>query len=431
MKKGFALLLSFALLLTLAGCQSAAERAVIVVEKKHNVTNAEAQQAYAFLAPQLAYLYAYYYGQQIDLTTDDGISQAKTYTLNVLAEQKALEVKLEEFGAPLTEEEIAEATATGTAEYYSVIEQHAAQAGETAEDAEQHMADQGSTLDAFIFTARQQLTQKKLIPLITGGSVVSPEQVEARYNELIATQTATYVETPSQFGSDLLNGTTIYVRPAGYRYIKNLLIFLPEDIRTQVSEKQSELSSVLYTQQMMASMITGETTLTDEMQAEYDKQMAELDAEYARIEQEIADLAAQGREQIRAKADEVLALCQAEGADFDALMAEYNQDTATGELVTVGYPVSADSTNYVPTFTEGAMALTTIGEVSGLVESDYGYHILQYAGDIESGNVPFADVQAELTTAVQDEQDQNMLTTMVTLWLDQMNIKTYISRFTL
>ncbi|MDR0928670.1 MAG: peptidylprolyl isomerase [Oscillospiraceae bacterium] len=431
MKKGFALLLSFALLLTLAGCQSAAERAVIVVEKKYNVTNAEAQQAYAFLAPQLVYLYASYYGEQKDLTNADFITEAKTYTLNVLAEQKALEVKLEEFGEPLTEEDIAEITAAGTENHRVSVEQHAAENGETIEASTEHLAQQGFTLDAFIFNARQDATQKRLIPHVPGRTTVTASQVEARYSELISTQTATYEATPGQFGSDLINGTAIYVRPEGYRYIKNLLITLPEEIKTQVAEKQNELYNISYTQQMMASMMAAQTEIPADLQTEYDTQMADLDGQYATIEQEISDLAAQGREQILAKAEEVLALCQAEGADFDALMAEYNEDTATGDLLTRGYPVAAASTNYVPTFTEGAMALAAIGDVSGLIDSDYGYHILQYAGDIEPGNVPLEEVLMDLTTTVQDEQDQSGLSTWITLWLESMNIKTYISRFTL
>ena len=63
----------------------------------------------------------------------------------------------------------------------------------------------------------------------------------------------------------------------------------------------------------------------------------------------------------------MLALCQADGADFDALMTEYNGDTVTGDLLTKGYPVSATATAYVDAFTGAAMALEKIGDISGLV----------------------------------------------------------------
>ncbi len=59
------------------------------------------------------------------------------------------------------------------------------------------------------------------------------------------------------------------------------------------------------------------------------------------------------------------------GEDFDSLMEQYNQDT--GET-TAGYTFGTGE--MVPEFEEAAFALG-LGEVSGPVKSDYGYHVIK------------------------------------------------------
>lgn len=71
------------------------------------------------------------------------------------------------------------------------------------------------------------------------------------------------------------------------------------------------------------------------------------------------------------RAEEVLAKVRA-GVEFDNLIEEYNDDPgATDE----GYTFANDGT-MVQEFTDASFALK-VGEVSGLVETNYGYHIIK------------------------------------------------------
>lgn len=88
-------------------------------------------------------------------------------------------------------------------------------------------------------------------------------------------------------------------------------------------------------------------------------------------EEGLGDVTDEKKTAAKAEAEEVLKKLN-EGGDFDKLMEEYNDDPgATPE----GYTFADDGT-MVPQFTEASFALE-IGETSGLVETSYGYHIIQ------------------------------------------------------
>lgn len=77
----------------------------------------------------------------------------------------------------------------------------------------------------------------------------------------------------------------------------------------------------------------------------------------------------------RAQAEDLLAQLQAAGdvqALFDQLVEEYGEDP--GRASSAGYLVNPQ-TNFVPEFLDAAFALKP-GEISGIVESEHGYHIL-------------------------------------------------------
>ncbi|MDE7262386.1 MAG: peptidyl-prolyl cis-trans isomerase, partial [Oscillospiraceae bacterium] len=77
----------------------------------------------------------------------------------------------------------------------------------------------------------------------------------------------------------------------------------------------------------------------------------------------------------RQQAEDILAQLQAADdveALFNELVAEYGEDQ--GRVENSGYLVDPE-TNFVPEFLEATFALQP-GEISGIVESSYGYHIL-------------------------------------------------------
>ena len=77
------------------------------------------------------------------------------------------------------------------------------------------------------------------------------------------------------------------------------------------------------------------------------------------------------------------------GADFDSLIEKYNADPGMQNepTATKGYAVSANSTTWDPAFTEGAMSIAEVGQISAPVYGQNGIHVIYYLSDITPGPV--------------------------------------------
>ena len=131
------------------------------------------------------------------------------------------------------------------------------------------------------------------------------------------------------------------------------------------------------------------------------------------------------RQNIKAKVDEVYALATAEGADFDALVAQYNEDTG---MPAIGYAICEGYAYFVESFTAAGMALENVGDVSEPVESTYGYHIMQYSAEIPEGPAALEDVRAELEAEVLTTKQDAAYTEAVNQWVSEADVKTYTDR---
>jgi peptidyl-prolyl cis-trans isomerase D len=98
---------------------------------------------------------------------------------------------------------------------------------------------------------------------------------------------------------------------------------------------------------------------------------------------------------VKAKAEDVLKQAKA-GADFAELAKKYSEDEATAKL---GGDLDYFSRGrMVPEFDQAAFALKP-GEISGLVKTQYGYHIIRMEDRKAATTKPLADVQG----AIQDQ----------------------------
>ena len=95
----------------------------------------------------------------------------------------------------------------------------------------------------------------------------------------------------------------------------------------------------------------------------------------------------------RSKAEDVLKLAKAPGADFGALAKKYSQD-----------PVSASQGGSLGSMTRGSMVksfedavfVMKTGDISGIVESEFGYHIIKLAGVVPEKVRTLEDVRPEI-----------------------------------
>lgn len=112
-------------------------------------------------------------------------------------------------------------------------------------------------------------------------------------------------------------------------------------------------------------------TLTDGKYAITEEAMRELlGSDYARVKHILISFDSDGTETNKEKATAALSRAK-DGEDFDALVEEYNEDTGMAED---GYCFTHGE--MVEAFEKAAFALVD-NEISDIVESDYGYHIIK------------------------------------------------------
>ena len=113
-----------------------------------------------------------------------------------------------------------------------------------------------------------------------------------------------------------------------------------------------------------------------------------------------ADKNAQGR----AQAEKTLADLKA-GADFETLAKERTGDP--GSKPKGGDVGLFERGRMAPEFEEAAFAMKTPGELSGIVETQFGYHLLKFEERRPAGLHPFDEVRDQIVKDIQDTARQN------------------------
>ena len=173
------------------------------------------------------------------------------------------------------------------------------------------------------------------------------------------------------------------------RYVKNLLVAIPEDIREQITDLRLEKKD-------------------EEADALRDQELAK----------------------IKTKAEEVYQKATAAGADFDAVLAEYGEDPGmkTEPTKSRGYRIYQGMEDFDTIFVEAGMALKEVGDVSPMTASDFGYYIIQYASDVESKTVPYEEAKSFLEPLLRDEEVGKLYDEKVEEWTEAADIEKYEDR---
>ena len=193
------------------------------------------------------------------------------------------------------------------------------------------------------------------------------------YDEKVQSAQEDYTETPRNYESAFASGSVIYYVPEGVRIVQHILIGLTE-------EQQTELST-----------LRGEDK-NDEADAKREEYLAG----------------------IKAEADEVLGKISADHANFLDVMKENSDDTGSADGME--FAVAPGGSYYAEEFMNAALAMKEVGEMSGLVASDFGYHILLCTQIPTSGAVPLGDVKDEISEQLLSEMQTEKLTETLATW---------------
>lgn len=450
MNKWLKLMALLTALLMLAGCNLIATDPMLdaqqVVAKVGDteITKAEwlAQTENVLYNNQLMY---YYYGLSYDVTDSQAIADARSTAIDNMITSEVLKQKAAAEGLDvLSEEEQAQVEENVQSDWSSYLDSYTTLyfsdselEGEELENAViARMGEDGITQDALRAMYTDDIISDHLYQFAIQGVEVTDDEVRMEYDGLVLDQQGTLDATPTLYQSYVSNGTDIYYVPEGYRGIKQILIALDEDQANEISELQSTITTNdtaledLRTQlDELQNPVEGEepTATPGEIEAsteQVETQIAQLVEENATAQTQLDELQTQAYAQIEATASEALEKAQA-GEDFDELIATYGEDDGMTQepYASQGYPVCEGLTAYVTEFQDAAMALEKVGDISGLVKTSYGYHILQYAQDIPSGPVAYETVEEDLRAQMLSEKQSAAYTAKVDEWVAEADVE--------
>jgi len=178
-----------------------------------------------------------------------------------------------------------------------------------------------------------------------------------------------------------------------------------EETLTQYGYKESELRDqirIQLTLQALIDQLVPKDTVTDEMVKKYYEENKET-----MFVQEAGKRVSHilfGTDD-KATAEEVLAKLRDGEGDFAELAKEHSKDTGSaqggGDL---GW---GSSDNYVPEF-KAAVDSMEKGEISDLVQTEYGWHIIKITDTREKGTVPLVDVADQIKSMLLNQEQSNL-----------------------
>jgi len=370
------------------------KQTVIIDVAGQTFTKGEVQEQVDYLMEYYEYMYSMY-GMPFDHTDASFAASVRDEAIDAMVKTAVIEKKIAEMGldqfSAEEEAEMKSAVNEQYESYASFVKSYALADTElTGEELDNAIAEEMvkmgyGTKEQMLKDERLIRAQDKLREAIIQTVSITEDELQSEYNFRLGNARATYTEYPEAYGVDLTNGTIgMYYAPAGYRYVKHILVSFTDEDQAAIDE------------------------LADAESAELD---AALEKAYASIQPTV--------DEIQAKIDA--------GEDFGALIDAYNQDPGMTSD-SIGYAVCAQSTNWVPEFTDASMALENIGDVSAPVRSSYGVHFIQYASDIPEGETSLEAVRDELTAELLESKQENVYQNTLTQWAEEANAKVYTDR---
>ena len=346
-----------------------------------------------------------------DVTDPTIAAVLQQFALQTAVEYALLDSKLVELGLQLTDEELADAAQLAREDFSMQVDMIVDQYGyygmadiSTEEGRAAVLLEVLAQLEAMGVTEASYIAQAqvfagydKVYAWIVRDVAVTDEDVRAHYDELVEADRVAYANDVAAYEGmlesnryALMYGMTdyyvdLYYVPEGYRIITHILL-----------------------------------EADDAALADY----TAIHANPASTAEQIAAAEAAVLASVQPDIDEINARLAA-GEAFSDLIPDYTIDPGmmTPETIAAGYEVHAQSTGFVIPFRDAAFTVDNVGDVTAPVVTDFGVHILCYAGDVPAGPVPFtSDVEAILRESLLVPRQTAAYQQTIQAWLNEAEI---------
>ena len=189
---------------------------------------------------------------QYGLNIDDYAADIKNDILQTLVSEAVKDAKIAELGLDqISDEDRERITAEAEETYELYVDQYKsyfAAEDATEEDARAQtiaaLEQYGMTQDVMVEQMLANFADEQLFNEVTKDVTVSDEEVEAKYNELIATDEESYANDRSFTSAYTDEEAVIAWYPEGYRAVKHVLIKFNDEQSAQYTELQTKLKSL-------------------------------------------------------------------------------------------------------------------------------------------------------------------------------------------
>ncbi len=382
--------------------------------------------------------------QQVNVDPDQIMQQTMDGMVNRLVlVKKAKELKLD----VLTEQEQADLKAKADVSWQGVLDEIKTYdfadteltGDELTAALEARATEYGITREAVDKSEAENQLLDKLKAETTKDVTVTDEEIQADFDAKVAEAQAQYESDPNAYGTAFNNGTPVYVTPAGYRLIRQVLVKFLADDQTAIDAANAEVRTAQTAVTTAQNDITANTAALD-VEGITEEEKTNLTAKGAELEKTLAEAMAaadaanlklkeaqdKGYANIKAKAEEIVAKARA-GEPFEVLMEQFNEDPGTPAT---GYAIREGFTSFDTAFVTPAMALENIGDVSDPSPGMYGYYIVEYAGDVAEGPVALDSVRQGIHDALLTTKKDDAYAAQTAEWVTASGIKTYMDRVT-
>jgi parvulin-like peptidyl-prolyl isomerase len=329
-------------------------------------------------------LYKMYYGQ-----TDEYDKDIMTGILDSLIEEELVKQKTAAAGHVVNDEIRGQAKE----EFEQTIEDHAEKLKEQADedadpntdylqlakdDMKEYLESANITEEEFIEESAEYIAIQNYLDKLTDDLTVDDKEIEEYYQKELDSQ----LKYPSM--TAYYSSVPIVTEPA-MRRVKHILIKLPDEDTKSIQALRQE-----------------------------DK------------DDEADELREEKLEALQTKAEAVFAEAKS-NKDFESLIVKHGEDPGMKEEeYKDGYTMYRDSGMYEE-FLTASFELKE-GEISELIATDVGYHIIKAYEATEDVIAPLVDVKEEIRTALLNKKKSEKTDELIKEWLEEADIKKYENR---